>query len=222
MEDLFIQDNRDPEVAGIIVASRGRIATDPQKRALIFQLFNGVIDRFHQERDSTETITFDKYELKLQIGELGGDGTPMQRDQYEMNLDELWRVVDQLKTNNDPKYPTYLMEAHRRLALPVACIILGLIAVPLGVQYRARGRNWGLVMGMVVFLCYYLFMTLAHGFGDSGYYPPVLAVWAPNMIIGLVAVYMIIKANNEKPFFNVDRITRIFRINRHQHQGGPA
>lgn len=199
MEDIFIQDKREDEVASVVVARSGRIATDKERRALIFQLFNGVIDRMDRNQDTTETITFQSYELRLNLGGDGGRGGILARDQSEMPMDELWEATDAMRENGDHRYPEYSMEAHRRLAIPFACLVLGLIAVPLGLQVKVRGRNWGIIMGLVTFIVYYLLVTAARTFGDSGYYPPALGMWVPNILLGGAAVSMIRRSQKEQP-----------------------
>ena len=199
MEDLFIKDERDQEMPSVIVASRGRIAMDTNRRALIFQLFNGVIDRVNRETQTTETITFRRYEVKLDLGIQGIRGAVLSRDQYELPLDELWTAAYDLKEKNDLHYTSYFIEAHRRLSLPFACVVLGLVAVPLGIQSRLKGRNWGVIMGLIIFLVYYLILTAGRSFGGTGAYPPALGMWMPNIVIGALAVSMIRRANSERP-----------------------
>ncbi|MEW5725373.1 MAG: LPS export ABC transporter permease LptF [Thermodesulfobacteriota bacterium] len=199
MEDIFIQDERDPDVWSVIVASRGRIATDPERGALIFQLFDGAIDRVYASLQSTETIDFNRYELRLDLDDEMGNPALDQKGHSEYTTEELWEFIEKLKDRKHAHYPIYLMDAHKRLALPVACLVLGLIAVPLGVQFRARGRNWGVIMGIVVFLVYYVLLTAAKSFGESKLFPPALGIWMPNLLIGAATLYMVRQANRESP-----------------------
>jgi lipopolysaccharide export system permease protein len=71
--------------------------------------------------------------------------------------------------------------------------------VPLGVQFRGKGRNWGVSMALGVFLVYYLLFTAGWSFGETGAYPPGLGMWVPNLIIGGAALYMLHRANRDAP-----------------------
>ena len=200
MEDIFIEDDRDREMVNVIVASTGRIATDSKRRVLIFQLFDGVIDRVDRALMSTETIHFKQYDLKLDLESELAKGRLKAPDQYEMNHEELWRAIDDFKERGDEtRYLIYLMEAHKRYSLPFSCLVLGLIAVPLGVQFRSKGRNMGVSMGLAVFLVYYVLMTAGWSFGETGLYPPIVGMWMPNIVIGLGALYMLRQVNRENP-----------------------
>lgn len=222
MEDIFIQDERDPDVASVIVASKGRIATDAEQGVLVFQLFSGVIDRVYRDMQSTETIDFERYELKMDLqGELGNPSL-LKKNQLELDNDALWRATQRLKDKEHKHYPLYLMEAHKRLSLPFACIVLGLIGVPLGITFRVRGRNWGVTMGLIVFLIYYILLSAAYSFGESSAFPPELGMWAPNIVVGAVAVYMLYKANRESPIsfmYFLNRVLEWFRSNNKEGQG---
>lgn len=217
MRDVFIQDDRDSQTVSVILASNGRIVTDPRQRALIFELFDGVVDRVDRTLVSTETIYFNRYDLKLDIESELAKGGLKAPDQYEMDQEELWAAIDDLRDAPDrTRYNLYIMEAHKRFSLPFACIVLGLVAVPLGVQFRVKGRNWGMTMGLAVFLIYYVLLSAGWSFGESGEYPPSLGMWMPNIIIGVGALYMLRQANREAPIGLITLVNRLlgwFRSN---------
>lgn len=214
MEDIFIRDSRDAEVSSVVVAKRGRLAMDRERRALVLQLFDGVIDRMDKDLAGTDTIDFRRYELKLNLESDLINKSLTRRDQYEMTLDELWEEAERYKELDDHHYELYLMDAHKRLSLPVACLVLGLAAVPLGIQFQNKGRNWGVTMGMAIFLFYYIILSAGWSFGESGRYPPALGMWMPNLVVGAAALYMMRQANRERPIgliSLVDSFLNLFR-----------
>lgn len=192
MRDIFIRDSRDAEMDNVVVASRGRIATDKKKRILVFELFDGVIDRVE------ETISFKRYDLKLDLESSLSSQRLRPPDQFELDQEDLWTVINGFD-KDDIRYYTYRLEAHKRFSLPFASLVLGLIAVPLGLQGKNRGRNWGIIMGLGVFLIYYLLFTAGLSFGETGFYPPMLAMWMPNLIVGGAAIFFLRRANREAP-----------------------
>ncbi|MBW2622459.1 MAG: LPS export ABC transporter permease LptF [Deltaproteobacteria bacterium] len=202
MRDIFIRDSRDSEMDNVVVASRGRIATDKKKRTLVFELFDGVIDRVE------ETISFDRYDLKLNLGSALSSQQLRPPDQFEMNQEDLWTAINGFE-KDDIRYFTYRLEAYKRYSLPAACLVLGLIAVPLGLQGKNRGRNWGIIMGLGVFLLYYFLFTAGLSFGETGAYPPVLAMWMPNLIVGGAAIFLLRQANREMPIGIFSLIERL-------------
>jgi len=192
MRKIFIQDARYDDGVNIINALYGRIIADKKQRSLVFELYNGMIDRFD------ESITFERYDLKLDMESALSAENLRPPDQDEMDQDELWRAIESAD-KRAPLYYAYLLEAYKRYSLPFACLVLGLIGVPLGVQGRGKARNWGISMGLVVFLGYYILFSAGLSFGESGAYPPILGMWVPNIVIGLIALYMLRQANLEVP-----------------------
>ncbi len=192
MRDIFIRDSRDTEMDNVVVASKGRIATDKKKRILVFELFDGVIDRVE------ETISFKRYDLKLDLESSLSSQHLRPPDQFELDQEDLWTVINGFD-KDDIRYYTYRLEAHKRFSLPAASLVLGLIAVPLGLQGKNRGRNWGIIMGLGVFLIYYFLFTAGLSFGETGFYPPMLAMWMPNLIVGGAAIFFLRRANREAP-----------------------
>jgi lipopolysaccharide export system permease protein len=66
------------------------------------------------------------------------------------------------------------------------------------VQAKSAKRSFGLVLGLVFFLLYYLLMSLGKVYGETGAYPPLIGMWLPNVIIGAVGVYFLIRTANER------------------------
>jgi lipopolysaccharide export LptBFGC system permease protein LptF len=90
------------------------------------------------------------------------------------------------------------IELHKRLALPIACLVLALVGIPLGVSSRKGGKSGGYVTAVfLAFFCYYLaFITLV-SLARARTLPVEVALWLPNaafLVAGLIAV-----ARMEKP-----------------------
>lgn len=85
------------------------------------------------------------------------------------------------------------IEFHQRLALPVACLVLALLAVPLGVSSRKGGKSSAFVMSVGLAFLYYMGMISLIGLAKQGAITPLIAVWAPNAILGVLAVALLIR-----------------------------
>ncbi len=84
------------------------------------------------------------------------------------------------------------IELHRRLSLPLACIMLSLVGIPLGVSSRKGGKSSGYVTALfLAFFCYHLASIALIGMAKQRALPVEVAVWTPDagfMIAGLILI----------------------------------
>jgi LPS export ABC transporter permease LptG len=86
------------------------------------------------------------------------------------------------------------IEFHRRLAWPVAAIVLAMVAIPLGVSSRKGGKSVGVVLALVLVLFYYLLWMMGLSLARDGRLPAGLGAWLPNIIFAAWGVIAIARA----------------------------
>jgi lipopolysaccharide export LptBFGC system permease protein LptF len=67
-----------------------------------------------------------------------------------------------------------------------------LLAVPFAVTTGRRGAMYGIGVGIVLAIVYWLTMSVFAAIGAGGWISPMLAAWAPNTLFGAAAVYMLL------------------------------
>ena len=82
-------------------------------------------------------------------------------------------------------------QIHRRFAFPLASLLLGVLAVPLGIRPLRAGRSAGAITAMGVMALYWLVFTAGEIASESGWVPPWIGIWAANVIVAALAVYLI-------------------------------
>ena len=92
-----------------------------------------------------------------------------------------------------------LIEFHKRLVLPVGCLIISLIGLPLGLQARPGKKAIGIQAGLAIFVLYYIFFTLGKTMAEEDILPIPLAMWAPNALFTFLTVFWIVRVSNEQP-----------------------
>lgn len=91
------------------------------------------------------------------------------------------------------------LELHQRLALPVSCLVFGLLGATLGLHHSRAGRSRGVSLCLAVLLVYYVLFTVGRTLGKGGALPPELAMWLPNLLLGTLAVYAFVRKSREAP-----------------------
>lgn len=54
-------------------------------------------------------------------------------------------------------------------------------------------------MGIGFFLLYYLLLAVGWSGGEAGHYPPVIAMWLPNVVMGAAGIYLLVRNAKERP-----------------------
>lgn len=89
------------------------------------------------------------------------------------------------------------IELHQRLALPLACVLLALCGMPLGISSRKGGKSAALVITVFFAFLYYMSLVSLIGLAREGRLAAEVAVWLPNVGFALMAVVLL--ARLERP-----------------------
>ncbi len=196
--DVFIEDRREKNMATTVVAPRGKLFREPGTLIYYLRLYEGRINQVGIEKRSAQSITFDTYDIRLDLNKaLQAVDNPAKRWK-EMPFDELLRFL-RAAPGDDPLLLKPRIRFHNIMAMPFACFTLGILAIPLGIQSRSTRRSIGLVVGVFFFLLYYLLLSAGHVFGESGSLPPALAMWLPNVCMGSLGGFLFLRSARERP-----------------------
>lgn len=117
----------------------------------------------------------------------------------EMDVGPLFRRVygrDRGKLSHED-YIDSAIELHQRFALPLACVLLGLTGIPLGISSRKGGKSAAFVMTVLVAFLYYLAFITLIGLAKKGSLPVPVAVWIPDAVFAVIGVVLLSRL--EKP-----------------------
>lgn len=118
----------------------------------------------------------------------------LKEDYEEMNFWELRDCIDREKIKGSANLIAYEVEMHRRMASPVAIIILTIIGASLSSTKQRGGIGIHLGVGIAITFLYILLMQFAKAFCSSGTLSPALAAWMPNILYSFIALYFLWKA----------------------------
>ena len=85
-----------------------------------------------------------------------------------------------------------MVALQRKIAFPFVTVIMTILAVPFAVTTGRRGAMYGVGIGIVLAIIYIVALSVFGALGAGGALPPMLAAWAPNILFGAVAVYMVL------------------------------
>jgi LPS export ABC transporter permease LptG/LPS export ABC transporter permease LptF len=128
-------------------------------------------------------------------GEMALDASPPEERSQKasaMNTAEL------LRRYSGPDWMEVRIELHRRFALPLACIMLALVGIPLGIATRKGGKSAGYIIALFLgFFCYHLASVALVGVAKQRTLPIPVAIWLPDAAFFVAGVIFL--ARMERP-----------------------
>jgi lipopolysaccharide export system permease protein len=210
LKHVFIEDRQINNVVSTIVAPRGKLFKNPETFSYRLRLFDGTINQVDLKKKKINAITFDTYDVSLDLKKAMADTKNRKRKLDELSVGEMREYIDTLPPQSK-KYFKAKVEYHRRFSIPIACLALGLLAVPLGMQTKSARKSYGLILGMIFFFLYFILLSAGMVFGESGAYPPVVGMWLPNLIMGCLGAYLLFRLLKERSF-DLTAISRLIQF----------
>jgi len=203
LRGILVFDEKEAKRPLTVFARKGEIIDDPESLKISLQLTDGSFHLLSDDFQTYQEATFESSNITVDLSDylepLGAKPTRVK----DMNIAELkdliWRLNQ--RTVLDARGLSDLRRVqvlyYQKFALPFACIVFGLMAVPLGIQPPKSSRFRGFVLSLLVFLSYFALMTVAEVVGKRGGLPPMLAVWSPNLLMGGLGIMLLVRAAQE-------------------------
>ena len=196
--DVFIEDKRNEKLVSTVVAAKGKLMSEPEQLFFRLRLFDGVINQVNIKDLAVNAISFETYDISLDMKKVLEKRKKASKHRLEMSLSEMRQYL-KTREKKDVLYYRTLMDYHKKFSIPIACLALGILAVPLGFQPSLSRRSYGLALGLVFFIFYYVLLTAGWGFGELGKYPPFIGMWLPNVVVGGLGIFMLYRTGEERP-----------------------
>jgi lipopolysaccharide export system permease protein len=107
-----------------------------------------------------------------------------------MNYFQLASFIEVEKLKGSEKIVFYEIEHHKRFSAPFATFILTLIGVSLASRKTRGGIGIHIAFGILVSFAYILFMQVSLTFATNSNLSPMLAMWIPNILFGILALFL--------------------------------
>ena len=151
-----------------------------------------------------------EYEKSLRLYKEALASGEIKKEDKEIKKDTLIPLLPTINSNEkEISYKDFIkrtanfkLEAYKRFSMPFACLILAIVAMPLGIQPPRAQKAWGAglssLLGLGVFITYFGIMSVGMALAEKGSMNPLIALWLPNVILGIFAGILLQKMNSEK------------------------
>ncbi len=109
-----------------------------------------------------------------------------------------------LAKNDLKRISKYLIEAHVRITLSLACLVLFLIGAPLGAIIRKGGIGMPMVVAIMFFMVFHILSTIGKKFAEEGQLSPFMGMWLSIFILTPLGIFLTYKAMRDSALFNIE------------------
>ena len=199
----FLADSIPSQQSRIDIAEWGSARATPDGSQVVLRLENAFTHRFDMAQpDRYEIIAHSEIELNL-TSDRQQAMSSVRRSLRELSLRELRsQAVD--PTESELTRNLALVEIHKKLSIPVACLVFGLLGLPLGFNNSRGGRSSGFAISIGVILIYYVLLSFGEDFAKKGTAPPWLTIWAPNIALLVIGLFLLARRNRDKSLLLAD------------------
>lgn len=194
---VMISDTRNPGHHNIAIARVGILVNNEAAQTLTLRLLDGHIASSTAQKRTFQETEFAIYDINLDWGTALANLKPAVRDPKEMTVADLRHAIAAKTASGTPSYVEQV-ELHRKVSIPLACLVFMALGIPLGIQSSRAVRSRGFSVSLALIFTYYVLLTLAESLGERGILPPVVALWIPNAIFAAGGTLLFISAARER------------------------
>lgn len=111
-------------------------------------------------------------------------------DEQTLTSPELKRYIERQKERGVANIKDFEIEYERRYAMTAAAFILTIIGLSLSSRKVRGGIGVNIGIGLLLSFSYILFMTVTSTFAVNNYTSARVAMWIPNFIYSIIAIYL--------------------------------
>ena len=136
-----------------------------------------------------EIVSSDKLMVKYNFEP--DDLTPVIYVAETMTIGELNHFIEKERSRGNGNINTYLVVFYKKFSLPVSAFILTIIAVAVSSMKRRGGMGINLAIGIVIAFVFIFIDKVFGTLAEKSSIPPLIAVWLPNLVFGILAYYLL-------------------------------
>jgi len=119
------------------------------------------------------------------------DLTPTVYVAETLSILELNHFIDKEIKRGNANISVYLVVLYKKYSLPVSAFILTIIALSVSSMKRRGGMGINLAIGIAIAFAFVFFDKIFGALAEKSTINPLIAVWLPNVLFGILAIYLL-------------------------------
>lgn len=143
------------------------------------------------------TNTFDEAEIQRTFVEESKRQMKEYRNRIEsVQANVVWR---------EKRIARFLVEIHKKLSIPFACVVFILFGAPVGIMTKRGNFGFAAIISTIVLTFYWVSLIQGEKMADRLFITPLIGMWTFNTLLSLAGLYLILHLTTDL------RITKLFR-----------
>jgi lipopolysaccharide export system permease protein len=186
----------------LVTAREAEFENDPDRLENFLVLKDGRVYLHDLERERDQVVRFESSLARLNLKGPSRFLDPRTRSS-ESDLPEMllaMRMFNEAlesRPEDDPErdrienaITVFRLALYERLAFPLACLLLALWALPLGLQDPRSGRLRPVILSIIVSMLFYYSIIVGKALALKGTISAISAVWVPCILFLVVGIYL--------------------------------
>jgi LPS export ABC transporter permease LptG/LPS export ABC transporter permease LptF len=197
---VFLADAVPSERQEVIIARRGKLLVEDAGERVVLQLADAIKHSFDFHSPKRyETSRHETLRIVLRDRFLSSERARMatRRGPRELTLGELRTLSRDISATPEQRRIARV-GIHKMFAIPAACLVMGLLSLPLGFTNRHGGRSSGFAISIGVIVAYYVLLSQGEDAARLGKLSPGLAIWLPDLLLLAIGVVLLVARNRDR------------------------
>ncbi|HTW60129.1 MAG TPA: LPS export ABC transporter permease LptF [Terriglobales bacterium] len=194
-KDVFMADISDATNPTITLAKEGIVVSEGQDRLQLHLIDGSAHETDPKDPNHYQISTFQQTDIPIDL--------PSTENKPDESLPASVMDTGALRekaAHSDPiSARWYLIEFHRRFALPTACLVLALVGIPLGLSSKKSGKSGGFVLTILLVFVYYTVSLIGVSLARQGRVSPWFGAWLADLVFLALGLFLLMRSE-KRPF----------------------
>ena len=192
---VFMADLSDAATPKITLAKEGVVVSEGPERLHLHLIDGSEHETDPNNADHYQIITFRETDIPIQLPSTENKGD----ESLPASLMSTGALLQKASRSDPVSARWYLIEFHRRFALPTACLVLALVGIPLGLSSKKSGKSGGFVLTIVLVFTYYVVSLMGVSLARQGKVSPWFGAWLADLAFLALGLFLLLRAE-KRPF----------------------
>ena len=192
---VFMADLSDAATPKITLAKEGVVVSEGPDRLHLHLIDGSEHETDPNNADHYQIMTFQESDIPIQLPSTENKGD----ESLPASLMSTGALLQKASRSDAVSARWYLIEFHRRFALPTACLVLALVGIPLGLSSKKSGKSGGFVLTIALVFTYYVVSLIGVSLARQGKVSPWFGAWLADLAFLALGLILLFRAE-KRPF----------------------